>query len=171
MSIENAITVTVDMSELVYMIHFMRENAFEVADACLMYASDYTAKVLKKIAPVSKYPRIYDRYYSRGRLRRSIESRKMGGFYAILGVGYGILVSRGFRGWSRSRSKPYVFESTRHVRKKGSTVNRNTVITYKVNKAGRIKRTNFIPTGIERALPHVRRIISNIIHSYIEGKL
>jgi len=163
------IIVKVDVSEFVNYLNYLDSSAYRASIEVLGSCASITAREIKQLAPVSKYPRIFDRYYSRGRLKRSISARRLTNIWVIEGVMYGLFFQTGTKGWSKSRSKPYVFEVRRYRRKDRTWKTSNIVVTRKVIRAGRVPRNRFISKGVRKAIPKMERAISELTEKYLRG--
>ena len=125
---------------------------------------------LVKTARVAKYPRRWDRTFKRGRLKESIESRKLSSWEGVInGVAYGLILEYGSKGWKRTRNKPYVFDvKTSRSRKRRSRGRWITIVTprvgYKYGLSGRTPKTRWISKVINKN----KRTITTLLNFMLE---
>jgi len=162
-----------ELRDILYRLGF---KADVLIDRQLEYVSREYTNAIKKRTPVSKYPRIFDIYYSKGKLKRSVKRVKIGRLlYATIGYAYGLLVHFGFKGWSKKRAKPYVFESPKGLSKrilrklKAEGRYGRLVVTRRVRHAGKTKRTLFITRAIRSKRAEVDMNIRKMFFDFIKG--
>jgi len=141
-------------------------------DTMLRSMAVLATRTISKEAPVAKYQRRWDRSFRAGALKRSIHWAKTGELhYVVKGLYYGVLFETGFRGWARSRSKPYVFDSTLGTgdirTKRGRAVGKLVTSRVKVvrsvgyiyGRAGRVPKNPFIWRGVRKTERYREQIL------------